>query len=152
MTSKAETVAEYVAQVDESRRPAIQAVLDLVRANLPAGYEERMNYGMIGWVVPHSIYPPGYHCDRKQPLPFMGLAAQKNYMSLYVTAAYRDDLREEFETAYLATGKKLDMGRSCIRFKKLDDLALDVIAEHIQKLPVDMFIENYEKSLGSQKS
>ena len=106
----------------------MRAVRDVILANLPKGYEECMNYGMIGYVVPHSFYPAGYHCDPKQPLMYASLASQKNHMAIYMMCVYGDPAtRQWFEEAYSATGKKLDMGKSCIRFKKLDDVALDVI-------------------------
>jgi hypothetical protein len=102
-----------------------------------------MQYGMIGYYVPHRLYAPGYHCDPKQPLPFACLASQKNYMSVYLLTDYMDG-GEWFKQAWAKTGKKLDMGKSCIRFKKLDDLALDVIGEAIKRMPAKKFIAFYE--------
>jgi hypothetical protein len=148
MQSKAATVAEYLGELPEDRRAAIMQVREMILANLNEGFEEGMQYGMIGYYVPHSLYPPGYHCDPKQPLCFAGLASQKNYMSLYIMSVYGDDLSlDKFETAWAKTGKKLDMGKSCIRFKKVDDLALDVLAAFIKRSTVKSWIDFYERAL-----
>lgn len=145
MQSKAKTVAKYLAELPADRRKALQAVREVVLKNLPKGYAEGMQYGMIGYFVPHSVYPPGYHCDPKQPLPFAGLASQKNYMAIYLMCIYSDPDHEAwFREAWLKTGKKLDMGKSCVRFKKLEDVPLKVIGRAIKKVPVKKFIENYE--------
>ena len=103
-----------------------------------------MQYGMIGYYVPHRVYPPGYHCDPKQPLPFLCLASQKNYLSLYLGCVYGPEREKPFRAAWAKTGRKLDMGKSCLRFKKVEDLALDVIGESIRRLPARQFIEYYE--------
>jgi hypothetical protein len=145
MQSKANTVQQYLAELPADRRVAIEAVRAVMLKNLDPLYEEGMQYGMIGFYVPHRVYPPGYHCDPKQPLPFACLASQKNYMSLYLGCVYGDTpLARWFQEAWARTGKKLDMGKSCIRFKKADDLALDVIGEAIRRLPTRKFIEYYE--------
>jgi len=160
MQSKATTVQEYLAGLPEERRAALDAVRAVVRQNLDGDIEECMSYGMIGYVVPHRVYPPGYHCDPKLPLPYAALASQKGYMSLYLGSMYcgaSEDgstgdgadarwLREQ----WARTGKKLDMGKSCIRFKKLDDLALDVIGEAIRRVPARVFIAHYEAGLGGR--
>lgn len=144
MTSKAPSVEEYLASLPEDRRHAVSAVRDAILKNLPEGYEEGMQYGMIGYFVPHSIFPAGYHCDPKQPLNYAALASQKNYMSLYLMCVYGDEgTKAWFREAYLATGKKLDMGASCVRFKKLDDLPLEVIGEAIGKVSVATYLERY---------
>jgi hypothetical protein len=118
MQSKAATVAQYLGELSAERRAAIAAVRAVIRQNLDADYEEGMQYGMIGYYVPHRVYPPGYHCDPKQPLPFACLASQKNYLSLYLGCVYGDTpLAHWFREAWAQTGKKLDMGKSCIRFK-----------------------------------
>jgi hypothetical protein len=113
-----------------------------------------MQYGMIGYYVPHRVYPAGYHCDPKQPLPFAALASQKNYMSLYLMCVYGDSpLAKWFREAWAKSGKKLDMGKACVRFKKLEDLALDVIGEAIRRVPARKYIEFCEgarKSMGEQ--
>lgn len=146
MQSKAKTVKEYLAELPPERRLTIQAVREVILKNLPKGYEEVM-HGMIGYVVPHKVYPPGYHCDPKQPLPFVGLASQKNHMAVYMMCIYMDKETEVwFTKAYKASGKKLDMGKCCLRFKKLEDVALDVIGQAIARIPVKEYIALYEKS------
>jgi hypothetical protein len=120
----------------------------VIRKNLGKGYAEGMQYGMIGYYVPHTIYPAGYHCDPKQPLPFAGLASQKNYMSLYLMSIYESPEHEPwFRQEWAKTGKKLDMGKSCIRFKKLEDLPLDLIGKAIARFPVDKYIAHYESAI-----
>ena len=147
MTSKATTVAEYLNSLPEDRRAAISAVRKVILDNLPKGYEECMNYGMIGYVVPHSLYPAGYHCDPKLPMPFAGLASQKNHMAIYVMTVYGDnDTEKWFRKAWATTGKKLDMGKCCIRFKELEDIPLDVIGKLIARVPVKDWIAVAEKA------
>lgn len=153
MQSKATTVAEYLKSLPADRREALQTVRQVFLDNLDKGYAETMQYGMIGYCVPHSIYPPGYHCDPKQPLPFGGLASQKGHMSLYLMCLYGHDvLNHQFVEAWKKTGKKLDMGKACIRFKKVEDLALDVIADTIRRVTVKKYIETYEAALESLKN
>src|SRR5215831_18648227 len=130
MTSNAKTVDEYLRSLPPDRRAALSAVREVILANLPEGYEEQMQYGMIGYVVPHRLYPAGYHCNPKEPLPFATLGSQKNHMALHLCTVYGDGATTEwFRKAYAATGKKLDMGKACVRFKRLDDLPLDVIGQ-----------------------
>jgi hypothetical protein len=146
MQSKAATVEAYLAELPADRRPAIEAVRDVILRNLNPGFEEGMQYGMIGYYVPHRLYPPGYHCDPKQPLPFAGLASQKNYMSLYLGSDYGMEEEDRwFRDAWAKSGKRLDMGKCCIRFKKLDDLALDVVAEAIRRVSVENHVAFYEQ-------
>ena len=141
MQSKVATVAEYLVELPEDRRRAIEAVRKVILDNLDAGYEEGMQYGMIGYYVPHRVYPAGYHCDPKQPLPFAGLASQKNYMSLYLMCIYGETpFAASFREAWAKTGKKLDAGKACIRFKTVDDLALDVIGDAIRRMPAKKYI------------
>ena len=150
MQSKAKTVDQYLAELPDDRREALQAVRAVVLKNLPKGYEEGMQYGMIGYFVPHSVYPPGYHCDPKQPLPFAGLASQKNHMSIHLMCIYGDEEQQAwFREAWAASGKKLDMGKSCVRFKKLDDVPLKVIGEAIRRVPAKKFIDHYESVIKS---
>lgn len=145
MQSKAATVEEYLASLPADRRAAIEAVLAVVRKNLDPKFAEGMNYGMIGWSVPHSVYPPGYHCDPKQPLPYAGLASQKNHLSLYLMSLYEGQEEEgRFREEWAKTGKKLDMGKCCIRFKRVDDLALDLIGKTIKRTTVKKYIARYE--------
>jgi hypothetical protein len=148
MQSKAATVEQYLAELPSDRREAIETVRAVIRKNLDKDYEEGMQYGMIGYYVPHRLFPAGYHCDPNQPLGFICLGAQKNYMSLYMMCVYSEEGdRREFEEAWARTGKKLDMGKSCIRFRSADDLALDVIGRTIRQMPAKKWIEFYETTL-----
>jgi hypothetical protein len=152
MQSKATTVEQYLAQLPEDRRQAIQAVRKVILKNLDKDYEEGMQYGMIGYYVPHRVYPAGYHCDPKQPLPFAGLASQKNYMSLYLMCIYgSSDHLDWFKRSWAKTGRKLDMGKSCIRFKKLEDVALDVVGEAIKRVPAKKYVQRCEALMQSTK-
>jgi hypothetical protein len=152
MQSKATTVEQYLAELPEDRRKAIEAVRQVVLKNLDKDYEEGMQYGMIGYYVPHRVYPAGYHCDPKQPLPFASLASQKNHMALYLMCVYGEsDHSNWFREAWAKTGKKLDMGKSCLRFKKVEDLALDVIGETIKRVPAKKYIAHCEASLKAYK-
>lgn len=145
MQSKAATVKDYLVSLPADRRAAITAVRKVVNDNLDKDFAEGMNYGMIGWFVPHSIYPGGYHCNPEQPLPFAGLASQKNSMSLYLMSIYGDaSRREEFLADWKKSGKKLDMGKSCIRFKSLDELPLDVIGRAIKRVSAKGYIAVYD--------
>jgi len=154
MQSKAKTVAEYLASLPDDRRRALEAVRRVILDNLDSGYEEGMSYGVIGYYVPHRVYPPGYHCDPKQGLPFAGLASQKNYMSLYLMGLYcgcidgvsDTALMQWFRDAWAKSGRKLDMGKTCIRFRKLEDLPLDVIGEAIRRLPASVYIAQYDRA------
>jgi hypothetical protein len=148
MQSGAKTVNQYLADLPADRREALQTIRAVILKNLPKGYEEGMQYGMIGYFVPHSVYPPGYHCDPKQPLPFAGLASQKNHMAIYLMCVYGDSEHEAwFRQAWAKTGKKLDMGKACVRFRKLDNVPLEVIGEAVKRVPAKMFIEHYESSV-----
>ena len=145
MQSKAATVKDYLAELPADRREAIDAVRAVILKNLPKGYVEGMQYGMIGYFVPHAIYPAGYHCDPKQPLPFASLASQKNYMAVYLFCLYTEgDAAERFKAAWKATGKRVDMGKSCARFRKLDDAPIELIGKAVKRYPVKKFIEQYE--------
>jgi hypothetical protein len=158
--SKASTVEAYLRSLPEDRRAAISAVRGVILKNLDASYEEGMQYGMIGYYVPHRVYPKGYHCDPTQPLPFAALASQKNYMSLYLMSVYcgcaGDSLGDQharwFREMWAKTGKKLDMGKACIRFKKVEDLPLDLIGEAIKRVPAQMYVEFCEASLTRASS
>ena len=152
MQSKAKTVNQYLAELPADRRAVMKAVRAVVLKNLPKGYVESMQYGAIGYFVPHSIYPPGYHCDPTQPLPFAGLASQKNHMAIYLMCIYSDAGHDAwFREAWAKTGKKLDMGKSCVRFKKLDDVALNVIGQAIRRVPVKKFIAFYESAIPASR-
>ncbi|HQR08512.1 MAG TPA: DUF1801 domain-containing protein [Gemmatales bacterium] len=151
MQSKAATVAEYLASLPEDRRKAITAVREAILANLDNDYVEGMQYGMIGYYVPHSVYPPGYHCDPKQGLPFAGLASQKNHMSVYLMCLYANGTELKWlEGAFKKAGKKLDMGKCCIRFKSLEQLPLDVIGDVVRRVPAKKYIEYYESAINTR--
>jgi hypothetical protein len=153
MQSSARTVQEYLTGLPADRREAITAVRGVILANLPKGYEECMSYGMIGYVVPHSIYPKGYQCNPKLPLPFVNLGSQKNHMALHLMCCYGDPkLKAWFEKAWKDTGKKFDMGGGCVRFKKLEDVPLDVIRQLIAKLPVDVYIRRIEEVFAEARA
>ncbi len=153
MQSDAATVVQYLAELPSDRRDAIDAVRRLVLKNLDNGFEEGMQYGMIGYFVPHSRFPQGYHCDPKQPLPFAGLASQKNHMSLYLMPLYGEsDLLRRFEQLWSKSGKKLDMGKCCIRFKKVEDLDFSAIQDLLRSVSAEKYITHYLKNLGNQAS
>ena len=152
MSGATGTVEEYLAGLPEDRRRELSRVREVILKRLPEGYEETMQYGMIGYVVPHSLYPAGYHCDPKQPLPLAALGNQKNHMSLHLMSIYGDEpTRKWFEQAYAGSGKKLDMGKACVRFKKAEDLALDVIGEAFARIPAKDYIEKCEEALRAAK-
>jgi hypothetical protein len=147
------TVEAYLKALPEDRRAVIRTVRDAINRRLPQGYAEGISYGMIGWSVPHSIYPAGYHCNPEQPLPFAGLASQKGHMSLHLMSVYGDPARRAaFEAAWKKTGKKLDMGAACVRFRSLEDLALDVVVDVLASIPVDEYVRRYEELLRGPRS
>jgi len=153
MQSKATTVAQYLAELPADCRAAIEAVRQVILQNLDTDYEEGMQYGMIGYYVPHWMFPAGCRCDPKQPVSFANLASQKNYMSLYMMACYGCECDEDwFRKAWAKTGKKLDMGKSCLRFKKLDDLALDLIGEAIRRMLAKKYIAIYQAAIERPSS
>lgn len=149
MQSNASTPDEYVAELPEERAIAIQKLRDIIKENIPDGFQEMMSYGMIGYVVPHSIYPDGYHCSPELPLPFMNIASQKNFIALYHMGIYADEkLLNWFTSEYPKYVKtKLDMGKSCIRFKKMDQIPYNLIAELVQKMSVQNWIDRYESAV-----
>jgi Domain of unknown function (DU1801) len=150
VSSAATTVDAYLAELPSERRAVVSAVRDMVNANMPAGYRESMASGMIGWCIPLTRYPETYN---KQPLCYVALAAQKNKYSLYLMGVYIDDAQERtLRTAAAAQGKKLDMGKSCLRFKRAEDLPLDAIGELISGMSVDDYIANYELARAATKS
>lgn len=154
MKSKASTVAEYLRDLPEDRRAAISAVRAVILENLDSDFEECMSCGMIGYVVPHRVFPAGYHCDPQQPLLFAALASQKNYMSLYLMTVYGNREHEaELREAFAQAGRKLDMGKCCIRFKKLDDLPLPVVGDLIGRVTARKYVAHYEAAMsrGSTK-
>ena len=149
MQSKAQTVAAYLKALTPERRKALGAVRKVIRAHLPKGYVETMQYGMIGYVVPLKLYPAGYHVGKGRSLPFVNLAAQKSYMSLYLFGCYVEKKDEAWlRHAFKVRGKRLDMGKSCVRFKSLDELPLDVVGAAVARWPVKDFVARYEKAIG----
>ncbi len=153
MQSKATTVDQYLEEIPEERKAAMKKLRAVIKKNLPKGFQECMGYGMAGYVVPHSKYPAGYHCSPKDPLPFMGFASQKNFIALYHMGIYSDPkLLKWFQEAHTkASPKKLDMGKSCIRYKKTEDIPFELIGELVSKMTPDQWIERYESVLKNRK-
>jgi len=149
MQSKALSPDQYISELPEDRRKVIEKLRKVAMDNLPNGFKEVMNYGMMGYVVPHEIYPNGYHCNPKDPLPFFGFASQKNTVNFYHMAMYVDhNLYDWFVSEFPKHSKsKLDMGKSCVRFKKLDDIPYDLIGQLLSKITVNEWIGMYEKVL-----
>ena len=146
MQSKATTPLHYLSELPEDRKEAVLKLRNAVKNNLPKGFEEVMSYGMLGYVVPHRLYPNGYHCSPKLPLPFINLASQKNFvalyhMGIYVNTTLLDWFADEYFKHYNA---KLDMGKSCIRFKKMDSIPFELVAELCRKISVQDWITHYE--------
>ena len=146
MQSKATTVDQYIAEAPQERQEALQKLRATILKHLPNGFEEAMGYGMAGYAVPHSIYPAGYHCTPHLPLPFMGFASQKNSINFYHMGIYADEtLYNWFLTEYAKfSKKKLDIGKSCMRFKKPEDIPFDLIGELVSKISVQDWIATYE--------
>lgn len=139
---------EYINQLPEERQDSFNKLRNTIIKHLPLGFEERMSYGMIGYVVPKSLYPAGYHCDPKLPLPFLNIASQKNFIALYHMGIYTDpELLQWFQSEYAQQCKyKLDMGKSCVRFKRMDDIPFDLIAELMEKMTPEDWINRYESA------
>jgi len=149
MTYEANTPDEYIAQLPEDRKEVVEKLRKIIKENLPKGFEEGINYNMIGFYVPHSIYPEGYHCDPNLPLPFINLASQKNSVNLYHSGIYANpEIHDWFVAKYPKYSKyKLDMGKSCVRFKRMHDIPYKLIAELCQKITVKEWISTYEKNI-----
>jgi hypothetical protein len=149
MKVEAESVREYLAKIPSDRKAAFNSLRQTILANLPEGFEERMSYGMIGYVVPHSIYPAGYHCDSALPLPFASIAAQKNFIAFYHSGLYADPkLLDWFVKEYPKhSAAKLDMGKSCVRFRKFDDIPQDLIGALMKKMSARQWIRLYESRI-----
>ena len=149
MQSKAKSIKEYLEEVPEERKQAFIKLRDTIITNLPEGFKEEMSYGMIGYVVPHSIYPDGYHCSPELPLPFASIASQKNFIALYHMGIYANkEVLDWFLAEYPKHSKlKLDMGKSCIRFKKPEQIPLELIGQLMGKISVADYIADYEASL-----
>lgn len=153
MQSKSKTVKEYLKEIPADRKESFNNLRNEILKNLPEGLEEGMTYGMIGYYVPHKIYPDGYHCDPKQPLPFAALASQKNFISFYHMGMYSNEsLLEWFKDEFPKHSKsKLDMGKSCVRFKIKDDIPFRLIGKLMKKLTVKDWIKYYENNLKKKK-
>ena len=149
MKTTATTPQEYIQHAPEERRPVLQKLRETILSNLPEGFQETMNYGMIGYVVPHELYPEGYHCDPKLPLPFINLASQKSHIALYHMGIYaNEELFEWFFTEYKSRfNKKPGMGKSCIRFKNPDQIPFDLLEQLMKKITVTEWISTYEQAL-----
>lgn len=149
MLYKASSPDDYIKQLPPDRVAAMSKLRQVIKKNLPKGFEEMMSYGMIGYVVPHKLYPAGYHCDPKLPLPFMNIASQKNFIAIYHMGLYADQkLLDWFTDAYAEhVPTKLDMGKSCIRFKKPEAVPFELIGELAGKMSVKDWVAKYEKGL-----
>ncbi|MEZ6036486.1 MAG: DUF1801 domain-containing protein [Planctomycetota bacterium] len=149
--SKAATVAQYLAELPHDRREALETIRQVILANVDGDIEEGMAYGMITYSVPHRVFPAGYHCDPRQALPYAMLAAQKNHLAIYMMGLYIDvDDGRWFEKAWKATGKKLDIGKSCVRFKRVDDVPLEVLAEALRRMPSRRYVAAYQAILAGR--
>lgn len=153
MPDKPTTVNQYLAAQTPETRKALQAVRQVILKNLDKGFEEGIQYGAIGYYVPHRLYPEGYYCDPSQPLPWGGIAARKGYMTLgFMGLHWHPDGDGWFRQAWKKTGKKLDMGVACIRFKEVEDLPLDLIGKTVKKLTVKKFIADYLTATEGQRT
>ncbi len=152
MKIEANTPDQYLEQIPEDRKPAMNKLRQTILDNIPYGFKEEMSYGMIGYVVPHSVYPPGYHCDTKLPLPFINIASQKNFIAFYHMGIYAEkEMLDWFTTEYpLHSNLKLDMGKSCIRFKKPEQIPFDLLGELVRKITVEKWIEIYESKIKNR--
>lgn len=149
MQSKATTVARYLDELPDDRRKIVETLRKIIRANIDKDVEEGMQYGMISYYIPHRVFPRGYHADPKQPLPYIGLASQKNHLALYMGFWYNDGAMEKLLRAGFAkAGKKVDLGKSCLRFRKLDDLDLDVITAAVRLMGSTEYVQLYLASVG----
>jgi len=154
MQSTAKTVEEYLSELAEERKEDFLKLRHSILTTLPKGFKEEMSYGMLGYVVPHTIYAGGYHCNPKLPLPFINLASQKNFIALYHMGIYANpELMQWFTTEYSKhSSQKLDIGKSCIRFKKLNQIPFDLIAELAKKMSVEDWINCYETQIKNRKT
>jgi len=152
MQSQAKTVDQYVAELPPERQAVVEELRQTFKRQLPKGFEEVMSYGMIGWVVPHKLYPAGYHCDPKLPLPFLAVASQKNFISVYHMGLYADPaMLDWFKQAHAkASPKKLDMGKSCVRYKKPEDVPVALLGELATRMSPQQWIQLYEAQLQNR--
>jgi len=152
MKYEANTIENYFEQIPEEKKPALKKLWETIRDNIPEGFTEDLNYGLPGFVVPHSVYPEGYHCDPKQPLPFINIASQKHFIAFYHMGLYAmPNLLKWFTDNYPQyLTAKLDMGKSCIRFKKMDQIPYDLLAQLISKISVKKWIQFYESAIKNK--
>ncbi len=151
MQSKAVTVADYLAELPADRRKIVESVRKVVLENLDEGIEEIMQYGMIGYVIPHAIYPPGYHCTPEQPLPYAAIAAQKNHFGLYMMFLYGNEQEEAwFRERWRQSGQRLDMGKACVRFRSIEQVPLDVVAAVFRRSTIRRYLTAVEKALSGR--
>lgn len=153
MQSSAQSIEAYLKEIPEERKSAFLRLRETILKNIPKGFIEKISYGVIGFIVPHDLYPKGYHCNPKLPLPFISIASQKNFIALYHMGIYANpELLQWFITEYPKySTQKLDMGKSCIRFKKLDQIPFDLIAQLVQKISVEEWINYYESQIKKLK-
>lgn len=153
MQSSALTPEEYFDSLPDDRKAAMNQLRKVILDNLPEGFSEEMSYGMIGYVVPHSIYPKGYHCNPKLPLPFMAIASQKNFMAIYHMGLYADKTTLDWfiEEYPKHSAGKPDMGKSCLRFKKPEQIPFDLIGQLLQKMSVEDWVGIYERNYINKK-
>jgi len=154
MTSKAATPNDYIKELPGDRKEPVSKLRETISKNIPKGFKEVMSYGMIGYVVPHELFPAGYHCDPKLPLPFVNIASQKNFIAMYHMGIYSSpELLKWFTAEYAKQSpSKLDMGKSCIRFKKPEHIPYKLIGELMKKVTVKDWINTYQKILNQKKS
>ncbi len=152
MQYKADSADDYIAQLPEERQEPMKRLRKVILDNIPEGFEETIGYGMIGYVVPHTIYPDGYHCTPELPLPFMNIASQKNFIAVYHMGIYADKkIMNWFTSEYPKHNKrKLDMGKSCVRFKKIDEIPYDLIGELASKMTVQDWIDSYDSKVKTK--
>jgi len=153
MQSKATTVAEYLTELPPDRRAAISAVRDLILGAVDGDIEEGMTYGMIGYYVPHRVFPEGYHCNPSQPMPYINLGVQKNYLVLHLMCVYMNPLRlKTLQDGFAKAGKKLDMGKACVRFKNVEDLALEAIRDVIERTSTKAYLAEIAAATTAKKA
>ena len=154
MTSKAATPNDYIKELPGDRKEPVSKLRETISKNIPKGFKEVMSYGMIGYVVPHELFPAGYHCDPKLPLPFVNIASQKNFIAMYHMGIYSSpELLKWFTAEYAKQSpSKLDMGKSCIRFKKPEHIPYKLIGELMKKMTVKDWINTYQKILNRGKA
>lgn len=151
MPDKPTTVKQYLDSLPADRREALQAIREVILKNLDPAFEEGIQYGMIGYYLPHSVYPKGYHCDPRQPLPFASVASQKNHIGIYLFCVYCDEgEKERFAAEWTASGKRLDMGKSCVRVKNLEGVALGALGKAIKRATAKRFVKAYESALSPE--